>query len=56
MTNFGRGPNYFIISIKLYVNGEPYMEIGTSQIDVLSFEYVTGYRDVSIEFKAIENA
>ena len=52
---------YYIYKIEgykivMYVNGEPYMEIGTSQIDVLSFDYVTGYRDVSIEFKAIENA
>ena len=41
--------------IIMYVNGEPYAEIDPSGIEVMRFGYVTGYRDVSIEFQAIKN-
>ncbi len=41
--------------IIMYVDGEPYTEIDPSGIEVMRFRYVTGYRDVSIEFQAVES-
>lgn len=38
----------------MYVNGEPYTEIDSTTVRfVLQFRYVTGYRDVNIEFKSV---
>lgn len=51
--------NYSVYAIEGYrvvmdVNGEPYTEIDPSGLDVLRFEYITGYRDVDIRFRAVE--
>lgn len=40
--------------IVMYVNGAPYTEIDSSGVEVMRFGYVTGYRDVSIEFQAMQ--
>ena len=37
----------------MYVNGELYTEIDSTGVTVLQFRYVTGYRDVNIEFKSV---
>lgn len=39
----------------MYVNNEFYIEIVPSSSEIIQFRYATGYRDVSIEFKLIEN-
>lgn len=36
------------------VNGEPYAELASSENKLLRFGYVTGYRDVSIRFRAVK--
>ncbi len=41
--------------VVMYVDNEPYAEIASDGIEVMQFRYVTGYRDVSIEFKLVEN-
>ena len=41
--------------IVMYVDEKPYTEIDPSGIEVMRFGYVTGYRDVSIEFQAVKN-
>ncbi len=41
--------------IVMYVDGKPYTEIEPSGIEVVRFGYVTGYRDVGIEFQAVKN-
>ncbi len=40
----------------MYVNGEPYTEIDPSKTEVMRFGYVTGYRDVDIDFKSVQIA
>ena len=52
--------HYSIYQIKghkiiMYVDEKPYTEIDPSGIEVLRFGYVTGYKDVSIEFQAVKN-
>lgn len=39
--------------VRMYVNGELYTEIDSTGVTVLQFRYVTGYRDVNIEFKSV---
>ncbi len=41
--------------IVMSVEGEPYSEIDPSEVEVVRFGYVTGYRDVSIAFQAVKN-
>lgn len=52
--------NYYICKtegykIMMYVDGEPYTEIDSSGIEVMRFKYVTGYRDVGVEFHTVKN-
>ena len=42
-------------TVVMYVDGKPYAEIDSSGIEVMRFAYVTGYRNVSIEFQAVKN-
>ncbi len=39
--------------VVMYVNGEPYTEIDPIA-EVMRFRYVTGYRDVDIDFRAVK--
>lgn len=50
---------YYIYKVEgykvvMYVNGEMYAEIDPSGENIMRFEYVTGYRDVSIEFRSVK--
>ena len=38
----------------MYINDELYLEIDSDNALVMQFRYVTGYRDVKIEFKLIK--
>jgi len=44
--------NYKVV---MYVNNESYVEVVPSDSEIIQFRYATGYRDVSIEFKMVEN-
>ncbi len=41
--------------IVIYVDNEPYTEIVPGSVEVIHFRYVTGYRDVGIELKLVED-